>query len=548
MSTTTRARALGLAIALVVSVAGCTLPLPPDPLPPVETTLPEEELTVVDDDDVSLASIRTSAALFKSSPVVVLANAGDLELHLAAASAAVSLGVPLLLVTGDTEPVVDELDRLSATHVVMVGDLGDEVAGEREIVRATPTAEGLSAALGIEFSEPEKPATGSLASQVARLSPGEALVGEAPVAPAPTPTTAPAEQQVLQTVERGEPRAAVLTLAIDADAQVAPLATANAAGARIQLVSADSINPQASPATITALSDAATERVLALGSEYAAVDNLAWKVASARTGLQLPGGGQLLFPAHTIVAMYGTPGSGSLGVLGEQPLEESMERAREHASRYEGLTDTHILPAFEIITTVAAAQAGADGDYSNEIDIETLRPWVTAAGDAGLYVVLDLQPGRTDFLTQAKRYEELLRMPWVGLALDPEWRLKPHERHLVSIGSVDAAEVNAVGDYLAALVQEDSLPPKLFVLHQFRLDMIENRDQVRVDRDEITVLIHVDGQGSQPAKQDTWAWLRRDAPQVAWGWKNFYDEDLPVLTAEETIQRVSPQPELITYQ
>ena len=40
-----------------------------------------------------------------------------------------------------------------------------------------------------------------------------------------------------------------------------------------------------------------------------------------------------------------------------------------------------------------------------------------------MYVVLDLQPGRTDFLTQAKRYEPLLALPHVGLALDPEWRL-----------------------------------------------------------------------------------------------------------------------------
>ena len=41
-----------------------------------------------------------------------------------------------------------------------------------------------------------------------------------------------------------------------------------------------------------------------------------------------------------------------------------------------------------------------------------------------MYVVLDLQPGRSNFLDQAKLYEPLLRLPHVGLALDPEWRLR----------------------------------------------------------------------------------------------------------------------------
>ena len=72
-----------------------------------------------------------------------------------------------------------------------------------------------------------------------------------------------------------------------------------------------------------------------------------------------------------------------------------------------------------------------------EADVEVLRPWVEAAGEAGMYVVLDLQPGRTDFVTQAERYRSLLELPHVGLALDPEWRLGPGDVHLTQIGSVN---------------------------------------------------------------------------------------------------------------
>ncbi len=79
-------------------------------------------------------------------------------------------------------------------------------------------------------------------------------------------------------------------------------------------------------------------------------------------------------------------------------------------------------------------RAGRRADYSSETEIGVLRPYVDAAKAAGIYVVLDLQPGRTDFLTQAKRYAELLAEPHVGLALDPEWRLKPNQRHRALAG------------------------------------------------------------------------------------------------------------------
>ena len=100
--------------------------------------------------------------------------------------------------------------------------------------------------------------------------------------------------------------------------------------------------------------------------------------------------------------------------------------------RTPALSDEPVIPAFEIITTVASSEAGADGDYSFESSLDHMRPWVDAAAAAGHYVILDLQPGYTDFLTQAKRYEELLAQPHVGLALDPEWRLAPGEQHLTT--------------------------------------------------------------------------------------------------------------------
>ena len=169
-----------------------------------------------------------------------------------------------------------------------------------------------------------------------------------------------------------------------------------------------------------------------------------------------------------MIALYGHPQTKALGMLGEQPPDQAVRRARSLAKEYTALSKEPVIPAFELIASVASQAAGEDGSYSRRTPIEVLLPWVEAAEQAGIYVVIDLQPGRTDFLTQAKFYEPLLRRPSVGLALDPEWRLEPDQKHLRQIGSVGVDEVNRVGAWLAALVREHDLPAKVLTLHQFR--------------------------------------------------------------------------------
>ena len=65
-----------------------------------------------------------------------------------------------------------------------------------------------------------------------------------------------------------------------------------------------------------------------------------------------------------------------------------------------------------------------------------------------MYVVLDLQPGRANFLDQAKLYEPLLRLPHVGLALDPEWRLGPTSCRCSRSAAPRRREINSVYRWL----------------------------------------------------------------------------------------------------
>jgi hypothetical protein len=510
------------------------------------TTAEPGQLTVVTDGDAAALAVATSRALYDSADVVVVARDGDRPGTLLAASAAAGLGVPLLLEpAGDADPAVldEELDRLGATTVLAVGEAGDRGGDERVGVPADPGA--VAEATGLDWAGEESIGEDGAAAVVA-------LDRDAPVAllaeEGGAPPSGSADGEALPEVEPAEPLDGTVVLATGAPEEVAGLATARAAGARV-LLTGGSTDPRAVPEVVQALAGDETSSVVVLGAGFAAEDGLDWKLATAATGVELPAGGQVLFPRSFLVALYGNVDGGALGVLGEQPLPQSIERARRTAAPYEGRVEGTVVPAFEIIATVASASAGEDGDYSAEAPVEQLRPWVEAAGEAGLYVVLDLQPGRTDFLTQAQRYRPLLELPHVGLALDPEWRLGPGEVHLTQIGSVGVEEVNRVVTWLADLTREQRLPQKLLVLHQFRLDMLPGRERVDLSRDELAVMVHADGQGGQGDKQATWRALRQGAPAgLWWGWKNFYDEDLPMLTPEQTAQQVRPQPQLISYQ
>jgi hypothetical protein len=249
-----------------------------------------------------------------------------------------------------------------------------------------------------------------------------------------------------------------------------------------------------------------------------------------------------------MVALYGTPGTGSLGMLGEQDVDAAIDRAAQLAAEYQQFSDEPVLPAFEIIATVASAAPGPTGDYSTPVDHVRLRAWVEAAGEADTYVVLDLQPGTMDFLTQAQLFEDLLARPHVGLALDPEWRLRPGQRHMRQVGQVSAAEVNEVTAWLAGLVADHRLPEKLVILHQFQVRMIPDRQDV-LRRSGLVLMVHADGHGTPGQKLQTWRALKQDLPGgMRLGWKNFIDEDHPTFTPEQTMTGVTPQPWFISYQ
>lgn len=286
----------------------------------------------------------------------------------------------------------------------------------------------------------------------------------------------------------------------------------------------------------------------ASSEENSPVNSLSVTPSPTQTPAELPGGGQKIFENRRYVALYGAPGRPSLGVLGEQDPAQSVARVQELVEQYQPYSKEKVHPAFEAIVTTASSVPGADGDYSDEATVKELKPLIEEAAKSDVYVVLDFQPGRSDFLSQIQRYEELLKLPNVGVGIDPEWRLQPWQVHLQQIGSVQAAEVNQSLDYLAQLTRENKLPQKMVVLHQFTDSMITERETLNTAHPELALTLHADGHGTPELKADTYntllVGLNKD---IKPSWKNFYDEDTPMLTPQQTYE-LNPKPWVVTYQ
>lgn len=259
----------------------------------------------------------------------------------------------------------------------------------------------------------------------------------------------------------------------------------------------------------------------------------------------LAGDGTRIFGDNRfLVAYYGTPGTGSLGVLGENPPEAMHRRLTEAAQGFDN-GRRNVVPVYEIIVTVADGAPGKDGDYSHDIDHSTVQQYLDAADRHGALVVLDIQTGRSDFLKVAKRWKWALKHPNVGLALDPEWRMGKREVPGQVIGSVDADEVNRTSHWLSELRRIHDLPEKVFMLHQFRTSMLERPQRIE-PRDGLAMVQHIDGYGTPGQKLATYNTVALP-DRFTMGFKLFYDEDRPRMRPAE-VTRIQPRVRFVSFQ
>ena len=267
--------------------------------------------------------------------------------------------------------------------------------------------------------------------------------------------------------------------------------------------------------------------------------------AGKPAGPQLPRGGRRLFPDYRVIAYYGTPRTNVLGVLGEQGPKKTSGRLLEQSRPYK-VEGRPVLPAFELIATVAAGSPGADGDYNLSLDHASISRYLAAVRKIKGLLIIDVQPGTDTFLEEVKPYKRFLKEPDVGLALDSEWRWGAGETPAETTGHTTAAEINEVSAWLAELSKKHDLPQKLLAVHAFATGMVRHRYRIKA-HPRLALTFHIDGFGGRAAKLSKYNVLKTERKGFYNGFKLFYDEDINMFSPAEVLG-IKPRPDLITYQ
>lgn len=256
---------------------------------------------------------------------------------------------------------------------------------------------------------------------------------------------------------------------------------------------------------------------------------------------------EALLPDTRLLLFYGFPENENMGILGEQSPEDLLTTLREQAAEYEAVDPSRpVKVGFELIASVAQADPQEDGSYIADTDKKWLDSYSQFAEDNDILLFLDVQVGLREPKEDYTGLEPWLKFPHVHLAIDPEFAMREGEVPGVNFGQVTGAQITEAQEWLVNLAAENAIPPKVLIVHQFRLDMIEDKESVE-PVDGVQLVIDEDGFGTPQEKAETYEVVIAQDPIEFNGIKLFYQQDTPLLTPEEVLA-YEPAPDVIIYQ
>jgi hypothetical protein len=259
-----------------------------------------------------------------------------------------------------------------------------------------------------------------------------------------------------------------------------------------------------------------------------------------------------ILPFKRIVAFYGNLYSKQMGILGELPEAQMLEKLQGEVKKWHAADTTmEVVPALHYIAVTAQGYAGANGKYRLRMPFKEIDKVIAMAAKINALVFIDIQVGLSTVQSEVPEFEKYLKMPNVHFGIDPEFSMKTGKKPGSVIGSFDAADINFTTNYLAKLVKENNIPPKILVIHRFTQAMVTNYKQIKL-QPEVQVVMDMDGWGHQARKFTTYRMFVQREPVQFTGFKLFYKNDLKeanshLLTPPELL-KLKPQPVYIQYQ
>jgi hypothetical protein len=259
-----------------------------------------------------------------------------------------------------------------------------------------------------------------------------------------------------------------------------------------------------------------------------------------------------LLPSSRIVGYYGNFNSAHMGVLGEYPPEQMLGMLHGEVTKWRAADPSKpVIPAIDYIAVVAEKDPGKDGTYRARMPDSQIQKAIGMANQIKGIAILDVQIGLSTVQAEIEHLASYLQAPNVMLALDPEFAMPAGTPPGHVIGSMDAAQINYAANFLAKIVRDHNLPPKILVVHRFTEHMVTNADKIK-PLPEVQIVMNMDGWGAQTLKTDSYRQFIAAQPVEYTGIKLFYKNDLKppstgLFTPEELL-KFKPQPLFILFQ
>ena len=259
-----------------------------------------------------------------------------------------------------------------------------------------------------------------------------------------------------------------------------------------------------------------------------------------------------ILPFKRIVSYYGNLYSKQMGALGEYAPKEMWRMLKDEVAAWQAADpDTPVIPAIHYIASTAQPSPMKGNTYSMRMPDHQIDSALAIAKMEDAIMFLDLQVGHATVLNEATALEKYLSMPHVHLGIDPEFSMKDGSVPGKRIGTFDAADINTVTEYLAKLVRDNNLPPKILIVHRFTQGMVTNYKNIKL-RPEVQIVMDMDGWGAPELKYSTYQRYIRKEPVQFTGFKIFYKNDLKRppnrLLKPEDVMKLQPRPIYIQYQ
>lgn len=259
-----------------------------------------------------------------------------------------------------------------------------------------------------------------------------------------------------------------------------------------------------------------------------------------------------LLPDNRIIAYYGNLYSKKMGVLGEYEEDEMLRKLQAEVKKWNDADpQTPAIPALHYIAVTAQGSKGADGKYRLRMPDSQIDEVLRIAEKSNAIVILDVQVGLSTLQSEIPPLEKYLKMPNVHLGIDAEFSMKGGDKPGTVVGTFDAVDINYAANYLARIVKENNLPPKVLIVHRYTEKMITNYKKI-TPLPEVQIVMHMDGWGGSAKKKNTYFRYVYNQPVQFAGFKLFYKHDVrdpgtTLLTPEELL-KLKPRPIYIQYQ